>query len=60
MARAPKKEAEATHTRYSIDGVKVSSNDLAADGDDVVVIVPKGMAYTKVRKALEIALLRIR
>lgn len=58
MAKAPKKEA--THTKYSISGVKVASEEYESKATDIEVIIPKGLPYTKVRKALEIALLRIR
>ena len=58
MAKAPKKEA--AHVKYSIDGVKVTSEDFDSKSESIEVIVPKGIPYAKVRKALEIALLRIR
>jgi len=58
MAKSPKKEA--THTKYNIDGVKVVSADCESNSSEIEVIVPKGIPYAKVRKALEIALLRIR
>lgn len=57
MAR-PKKEP--SHDVYSIDGRKVEKSEMVHDGDQVQVIIPKNTPYVQVRRALEIALLRVR
>ncbi|AUR93052.1 hypothetical protein NVP1182O_10 [Vibrio phage 1.182.O._10N.286.46.E1] len=57
MAR-PKKEA--THNVFTVDKNKVSKDDMVHDSEKVQVLIPKGMTYVQVRRALEIALLRIR
>lgn len=62
MAR-PKKEVEqveSTHIKHTINGLKVNSEAGLGDSSNIEIIVPKDMPYVKVRKALELALLRIR
>lgn len=57
MAR-PKKEK--THIKHSHKGVKFEASE--SDGEEGVleINIPKGMPYVKIRKALELAILRIR
>ena len=54
----PKKEK--THTKYSHKGVKFEASE--SDGEEGVleINIPKGMSYVQIRKALELAILRIR
>lgn len=54
----PKKEP--THDKYTIEGNKASKSESVGESDNVEITIPKGMPYVKVRKALEIALLRVR
>lgn len=57
MAR-PKKEA--THDVYTVEGRKVEKSEMVHDGEQVQVLIPKNTPYVQVRRALEIALLRVR
>lgn len=54
----PKKEK--THIKHTHNGLKFSSEEIDSKCDGVEIIVPKGMPYVKLRKALELALLRVR
>lgn len=62
----PKKETtelesnKFTHNIHTIDGNKIEVDGAEFDCDKVQIIVPKGMPYAKIRRALEFAALRIR
>jgi len=51
---------EPTHNTFEVAGNTVSKGETVGKGEQVEIIIPKNMPYVKVRKALEIALLRIR
>lgn len=51
---------EPTHNKFEVLGNTVSKDEVTGKGEQVEIIIPKDMPYVKVRKALEIALLRIR
>lgn len=55
----PKKEAP-SHDVYTITGNKVEKSEVKGNSNKVQVIIPKNTPYVQVRKALEIALLRVR
>lgn len=55
-----KSKKEITTRALVIDGNKVVDADYDAGCDKVQIIVPKGMAYVQLRKALEFAALRAR
>ena len=44
----------------TIIGNKVEQKDISFDSDELVIIIPKGMPYVKVRRALEFAALRVK
>ena len=48
-----------THDIYTIEGLKAVKTE-GSGVDSVQISIPKGMPYVKVRKALELALLRVR
>jgi len=54
------KSKKDTHTKYTIDGLKVIGEPSKGTSDNVEILIPQDMPYVKVRKALELALLRIR
>lgn len=57
MARTKK---ELTHDVYTIEDRKVVKSESSHDGEEFQILIPKGMTYVKVRRALELALLRVR
>ena len=54
------KKETATHDVYTLNGNQAEKSEAKGASDKVQVIIPKGTPYVKVRKALEIALLRVR
>ena len=55
-----KEEVHATHDSFKVVNTKVIKSEASHDSESVEILIPKGMPYVKIRKALEIALLRIR
>lgn len=49
-----------SHIKHTVAGVKVAKESVSGSSENVEIIIPQGMPYVKVRKALELALLRIR
>ena len=54
----PKKEA--THRAITLKDRGIEETETSYEGDEIVLIVPKGKKYVELRRALEIALLRVR
>lgn len=54
------KQKKLTHDAYTVSGNKVEKSEVQSDSELVQILIPKDMPYVKVRKALEIALLRVR
>lgn len=48
-----------THDIYTVEGLKVEKSE-GSGVDSIQISIPKDMPYVKVRKALEIAILKVR